>query len=63
MSYKVQGSIVSISEKQMFPAGSGKLTFKEGIDDLIGWIKSHKHIVPKPSQNAMQELKEKGLLK
>ena len=33
MSYKVQGSIVSISEKQMFPAGSGKLTFKVDTGD------------------------------
>jgi len=28
MSYKVKGKITEISEKQMFPAGSGKLTFR-----------------------------------
>ncbi len=39
------------------------LTFKEGIDDLIDWIKSQKNNVQKPSQKAIQELIEKGLLK
>ncbi|MFX0037001.1 MAG: GDP-mannose 4,6-dehydratase [Candidatus Hermodarchaeota archaeon] len=39
------------------------LTFKEGIDDLIDWIKSQKNNVQKPSQKAIQKLIEKGLLK
>ena len=42
---------------------SPTLTFKEGIDDLIGWIETQKDNIQKPSQKAMQELKEKGLLK
>ncbi len=42
---------------------SPTLTFNEGIDDLIYWIKEQKGDIQKPSQNAMQELKEKGLLK
>ncbi len=42
---------------------SPKLSFKEGIDDLIDWIKSNKDDVQKPSQKAIQELKAKGLLK
>ena len=39
------------------------LTFKEGIDDLIDWITAQKDDIQKPTQKAMQELKEKGLLK
>jgi len=39
------------------------LTFKEGISELIDWIKAQKDIIQKPSQKAIQELKEKGLLK
>ncbi|MFX1363437.1 MAG: GDP-mannose 4,6-dehydratase [Promethearchaeota archaeon] len=39
-----------------------KLSFKEGIDELIDWIKSQKDDVQKPSQKAIEELKEKGLL-
>ena len=42
---------------------SPTLTFNEGIDDLIYWIKEQKGDIQKPSQNAIQELKEKGLLK
>ena len=38
-------------------------TFKEGIDDLIAWIKIQNVSIQKPSQNAIRELKEKGLLK
>ncbi|MFW9988660.1 MAG: GDP-mannose 4,6-dehydratase [Candidatus Odinarchaeota archaeon] len=41
---------------------SPKLSFKEGIDDLIVWIKSKKDDVHEPSQKAIEELKEKGLL-
>ena len=33
MSYKVEGTITAISEKQMFDAGSGKLTFKVNTGD------------------------------
>ena len=39
------------------------LAFKEGIDDLINWITAQKDDIQKPTQKAMQELKEKGLLK
>lgn len=42
---------------------SPTLTFKEGIDDLISWIKTQKNDIQEPSHKAMQELKEKGLLK
>ncbi len=42
---------------------SPTLTFEEGIDDLIAWIMSQKYSVQKPSQKAVKELKEKGLLK
>ena len=42
---------------------SPTLAFKEGIDDLINWIKTQKENVQKPSQKAMQKLIEKGLLK
>ena len=33
MSYKVEGKIVSISDKQMFDAGSGKLMFRVDTGD------------------------------
>ena len=59
----IRHCVADISKIKKKLGYSPKFTFKDGIDDLIDWIKSHKHIVPKPSQNAMQELKEKGLLK
>ncbi|MFX1328700.1 MAG: GDP-mannose 4,6-dehydratase [Promethearchaeota archaeon] len=39
------------------------LAFKEGIDDLIDWIKTQIDNIQKPSQKAIQELIEKGLLR
>lgn len=39
------------------------INFKEGINDLITWIKSQKYEVKDTTQNALDELKEKGLLK
>ncbi len=42
---------------------SPKISFKEGIGNLIDWIKTQKDDIKKPSQRAMEELKEKGLLK
>ncbi len=42
---------------------SPTLSFEEGIDDLINWIKTQKKDIKEPSHKAMQELKEKGLLK
>ncbi len=42
---------------------SPKFTFQEGVDDLIDWIRGQNSNIAKPSQEAMQELKEKGLLK
>ncbi|MFX0022010.1 MAG: NAD-dependent epimerase/dehydratase family protein [Candidatus Hermodarchaeota archaeon] len=41
---------------------SPSINFREGIDDLIEWIRIQKDI-KKPSDKAIQELKEKGLLK
>ncbi len=38
-------------------------TFKEGIDELIDWVKTQKENIQEPSQKSIQELKEKGLLK
>ncbi|MBA7570753.1 dTDP-L-rhamnose 4-epimerase [subsurface metagenome] len=37
--------------------------FKEGIDDLINWIRNKEFQIKDKSQNAIDELKEKGLLK
>lgn len=42
---------------------SPRITFKEGIDELIEWIKVQKVNVKEQSHKAMQELIEKGLLK
>jgi dTDP-L-rhamnose 4-epimerase len=39
------------------------INFKEGIDDLINWIKNKEFQIKDKSQNALDELKEKGLLK
>ncbi len=39
------------------------ITFKKGIDEFIDWIKTQKNCIQKHSQKAMEELKEKGLLK
>ena len=42
---------------------SPTITFKEGIEDLIEWIKIQKEDFQEHSHKAMLELKEKGLLK
>jgi dTDP-L-rhamnose 4-epimerase len=39
------------------------INFKEGIDDLINWIRNNEFQIKDKSQNALDELKEKGLLK
>jgi len=39
------------------------LTFKEGIDELIEWIKPQINEIKDDSDKALRELKEKGLLK
>ena len=39
------------------------LTFKEGIDELIEWIKPQINEIKDESDKALRELKEKGLLK
>ena len=39
------------------------ITFKKGIDEFIDWIRTQKDCIQKHSQKAMEELKEKGLLK
>jgi dTDP-L-rhamnose 4-epimerase len=39
------------------------VNFKEGIDDLINWIRNKEFQIKDKSQNALDELKEKGLLK
>jgi dTDP-L-rhamnose 4-epimerase len=39
------------------------INFKEGIDDLIQWIRNKEFQIEDKSQNALDELKEKGLLK
>ncbi len=38
-------------------------TFKEGIYELIDWVKTQKENIQEPSRKSIQELKEKGLLK
>ncbi len=42
---------------------SPTLSFREGIDNLINWVKSQRKDLKKPSDIAIEELKEKGLLK
>jgi dTDP-L-rhamnose 4-epimerase len=42
---------------------SPNISFKEGIDDLIEWIKIQKLNIQETSDQAILELKEKGLLK
>ena len=39
------------------------IKFKDGINDLINWIKNQHYETIDKSQNALDELKEKGLLK
>ena len=39
------------------------IKFKDGINDLINWIKNQHYKTIDKSQNALDELKEKGLLK
>lgn len=39
------------------------INFKEGIEDLINWIRNNEFQIKDKSQNALDELKEKGLLK
>jgi len=42
---------------------SPKISFEEGINDLIEWIKAQNKKFKRPSNKAMEELKQKGLLK
>ena len=39
------------------------VTFKNGIDELMKWIKTQKDCIQKHSHNAIEELREKDLLK
>ncbi|MFX0104103.1 MAG: NAD-dependent epimerase/dehydratase family protein [Candidatus Hodarchaeota archaeon] len=59
----IRHSVADISKIKRRLGYSPTLTFKEGIIDLIDWIKAQKDDIQNPSQKAMQELKEKGLLK
>ncbi len=59
----IRHSVADISKIKNKLGFSPNVTFKEGIDDLIEWIKIRKKGIHEPSQKAMQELKEKGLLK
>ncbi|MFX1308525.1 MAG: GDP-mannose 4,6-dehydratase [Promethearchaeota archaeon] len=59
----IRHCVADISKIKKVLGYSPKLTFKEGINDLINWIKTQKNYIQKPSQRAIKELKEKGLLK
>ena len=59
----IRHCIADISKIKNRLGYSPSLTFKEGIGEFIDWIKKNKNGIQKPSQRAMQELKEKGLLK
>ncbi|MFX0001894.1 MAG: NAD-dependent epimerase/dehydratase family protein [Candidatus Hodarchaeota archaeon] len=59
----IRHSVADISKIKNKLCFSPNVTFKEGINDLIEWVKIRKKDLQEPSQKAIQELKEKGLLK
>jgi len=59
----IRHSVADISKIKNKLGFSPNITFKEGINDLIEWVKIQKKDIQEPSQKAMKELKEKGLLK
>ncbi|MFX1569945.1 MAG: NAD-dependent epimerase/dehydratase family protein [Promethearchaeota archaeon] len=59
----IRHCIADISKIKTTLGYSPTLSLKEGIDDLISWIKVQKNNIKENSLKAMEELKEKGLLK
>ena len=59
----IRHCVADISKIKKKLGFSPTIDFKEGIDDLINWIKVQRDNIRKPSQKAMEELIEKGLLK
>lgn len=59
----IRHCVADISKIKNTLGYSPTLAFKEEINDLIDWIKTQKDDFQKPSLKAIQELKEKGLLK
>ncbi|MFX0060527.1 MAG: GDP-mannose 4,6-dehydratase, partial [Candidatus Heimdallarchaeota archaeon] len=59
----IRHCVADISKIKSKLGYSPTLTFKEGIGELINWIKTQKDDLQEPSQKAIKELIEKGLLK
>jgi dTDP-L-rhamnose 4-epimerase len=59
----IRHCVADISKIKTILGYSPTTDFKEGIEEVINWIKLGKSNVPLPSKKAIQELKEKGLLK
>jgi dTDP-L-rhamnose 4-epimerase len=59
----IRHCVADISKIKTILGYSPAIDFKEGIDELINWSKLRKGSVQPPSKKAIQELKEKGLLK
>lgn len=59
----IRHCVADISKIKSQLGYSPTLVFKDGIDDLINWIKGQEEALQKPSRKALRELKEKGLLK
>lgn len=59
----IRHCIADISKIKTKLGYSPTLNLKEGIDDLISWIKIKKNNIIENSLKAMEELKQKGLLK
>jgi len=59
----IRHCVADISKIKSQLGYSPKLAFKDGIDNLINWIKGQEEALQEPSKKALRELKEKGLLK
>jgi dTDP-L-rhamnose 4-epimerase len=59
----IRHCVADISKIQQKLGYKPTITFREGIDDLINWIKKTGQSIQDTSQKALDELKEKGLIK
>ena len=59
----IRHCIADITKIKKFLGFKPSIAFKDGIDDLINWIQREKGKIQDKSQLALNELKEKGLLR
>jgi dTDP-L-rhamnose 4-epimerase len=59
----IRHSVADISKIKRKLGFKPKISFNQGIEEYISWIKDHENKIEDKSEEALTELKEKGLLK